>query len=70
MVMSTLARSRPVRRFGRCFLLLSTKVNRTDSNEAWNGFVLEHVDVATSGWGFMRHRCREPEVRGVGSGRR
>src|SRR5437660_7927455 len=34
MVTSTLVRSRPVRRFGRCFLLLSTKVNRTDSNGA------------------------------------
>ena len=31
------------------------KANTPDRNQAQNGFVLEHVDVASSCWGFTRH---------------
>jgi len=46
------------------------KANRTDGNKAQNGLMPKHVNVASSGWGFMRHLCREQEEHGVGSGQR
>jgi hypothetical protein len=43
------------------------KANTPDRNQAQSGFVLEHVDVGRSSWGFTRHLCTEPEERGVAS---
>jgi hypothetical protein len=56
----------------RIRLMFSTVADEGEQScrqQAQNGGVPKHMNVASLCWGFMRHLCREQDERGVGSGR-